>query len=145
MGLGAISWASKKTVYCSIAYSRGRMAEYVAATAASSQAVWMRRMLRSLCQEQAKGIVIFCDNSLAITVSKNVVFYKRTKHIDSKFHYIRELINMLRSLCQEQAKGTTIFCDNSLTIALSKNVVFYKRMKHIESKFHYIKGIDKQW
>ena len=63
------------------------------ATTAACQAIWMRRMLRSLCQEQAKGTVIFCDNSSAIALSKNFVFHKRTKHIDAKFHYIRELVN----------------------------------------------------
>ena len=50
-------------------------------------------MLRSLCQEQAKRTVIFCDNSSAIALSKNSVFHKRTKHIDTRFHYIRELVN----------------------------------------------------
>lgn len=68
-------------------------AEYVAATAAACQAVWMRRMLRSLGQEQAKATVIFCDNSSTIALSKNSVFHKRTKHINTRFHYIRELVN----------------------------------------------------
>ena len=68
-------------------------AEYVAATAAACQAVWMRRMLRSLGQEQAKATVICCDNSSAIALSKNSVFHKRMKHIDTRFHYIRELVN----------------------------------------------------
>ena len=68
-------------------------AEYVAATAVACQAVWMRRMLRSLCQEHATATVIFCDNSSAIALSKNFVFHKRTKHIDTEFHYIRELVN----------------------------------------------------
>ena len=35
----------------------------------------------------------FVDNSSAIALSKNVVFHKRMKHIDTKFHYIRELVN----------------------------------------------------
>eukprot|EP00253_Pinus_taeda_P020784 PITA_20784 len=87
---GAISWASKKQ--CIVALSTAE-AEYVAATAAACQAVWMRRMLRSLGQEQAKATVIFCDNSSAIALSKNSVFHKRTKHIDTRFHYIRELVN----------------------------------------------------
>ena len=68
-------------------------ADYVAATTATCQALWMRRMLRILCQEQVKGTVIYCDNSLAIALSKNFVFQKRTKHIDTKFHYIRKLVN----------------------------------------------------
>ena len=68
-------------------------AEYVAATTASCQVVWMRRMLRSLGQEQAKATVIYCDNSSAIALSKNYVFHKRTKHIDTRFQYIMELVS----------------------------------------------------
>ena len=65
----------------------------MAATVATCQVVWMRRMLRILCQEHVKGTVIYCDNSSAIALSNNYVFHKRTKHIDAKFHYIRELVN----------------------------------------------------
>eukprot|EP00253_Pinus_taeda_P005098 PITA_05098 len=87
---GAISWASKKQSIVTLFTAE---AEYVAATVAACQAVWMRRMLRSLGQEQAKATVIFCDNSSAIALSKNSMFHKRTKHIDTRFHYIRELVN----------------------------------------------------
>eukprot|EP00253_Pinus_taeda_P027989 PITA_27989 len=90
MGSGAISWASKKQSIVALSTAE---AKYVAATSATCQAVWMRRMLRSLGQEQAKEIVIFCDNSSAIALSKNSVFHKRTKHIDTRFHYIRELVS----------------------------------------------------
>eukprot|EP00253_Pinus_taeda_P005049 PITA_05049 len=90
MGSRAISWASKKQPIVALSIVE---AEYVAVTAAACQAIWMRRMLRSLCQEQTKGTVIFCDNSSAITLSKNSVFHKRTKHIDTKFYYIGELVN----------------------------------------------------
>eukprot|EP00253_Pinus_taeda_P030569 PITA_30569 len=90
MGSGAISWASKKQPIVALSIAE---AEYVAATTAACQAVWMRRMLRSLGQEQAKATVIFCDNSSAIALSKNSVFHKRTKHIDTRFHYIRELVS----------------------------------------------------
>eukprot|EP00253_Pinus_taeda_P029848 PITA_29848 len=87
---GAISWASKKKSIVALSTAE---AEYVAATTAACQTVWMRRMLRSLSQEQAKATVIFCDNSSAIALSKNSVFHKRTKHIDTRFHYIRKLVN----------------------------------------------------
>eukprot|EP00253_Pinus_taeda_P021531 PITA_21531 len=90
MGSGAISWASKKHPIVALSTAE---AEYVAATTATCQAVWMRRILRSLCQEKAKGTVIFCNNSLAIALSKNSVFHKKTKHIDIRFHYIRELVS----------------------------------------------------
>ena len=71
MGSGAISWASKKHPIVALSTIEE---EYVAATAATCQAVRMRRMLRSLCQEQGKGTVIYCDNSSAIALSKNFVF-----------------------------------------------------------------------
>eukprot|EP00253_Pinus_taeda_P005086 PITA_05086 len=90
MVLGAISWASKKQPIVALSTEE---AEYVAATAVACQTIWMRRMLRSLCQEKAKGTVIFCDNSSTIALSKNFVFHKRTKHIVTKFHYIKELVN----------------------------------------------------
>ena len=90
MGSGAISWASKKQPIMALSTTE---LEYVAATAATCQAVWMRRMLRSLCHEQVKGTTIYCDNSSAISLSKNLVFHKRMKHIDAKYHYIRELVS----------------------------------------------------
>eukprot|EP00253_Pinus_taeda_P011792 PITA_11792 len=90
IGSRAISRASKKQSI--VAFSTAE-AEYVAATAASCQEVWMRRMLRSLGQEQAKATAIFCENSSTIALSKNSVFHKRTKHIDTRFHYIRELVS----------------------------------------------------
>eukprot|EP00253_Pinus_taeda_P015147 PITA_15147 len=90
MGSRAISWASKKQSIVALSIAE---AKYVAATVAACQAVWMRRMLMSLGQEQAKETMIFCDNSSAIALSKNSVFHKRTKHIDTRFHYISELVS----------------------------------------------------
>eukprot|EP00253_Pinus_taeda_P004926 PITA_04926 len=97
IGSGAISWASKKQPIVALSTAE---AKYVAATATTCQAVWMRRMLRSLGQEQAKATVIFCDNSSATALSKNPVFHKRTKHIDTRFHYIRELVTNIEITLQ---------------------------------------------
>jgi len=90
MGSGAISWASKKQSVVSLSTAE---TEYVGATAATCQAVWLRRVLRDLCHEQEKGTTIYSDNSSAIALSKNYVFHKRKKYIDTKFHFIRELVN----------------------------------------------------
>eukprot|EP00253_Pinus_taeda_P034774 PITA_34774 len=105
---GAISWAYKKQSIVALSTAE---AEYVAATTAACQAVWMRRMLRSLGQEQEKATVIFCDNSSAISLSKNSVFHKRTKHIDTRFHYIKELANngeILPEHCRTQEQVADI-------------------------------------
>eukprot|EP00253_Pinus_taeda_P024140 PITA_24140 len=66
MGSRAISWASKKQLVVSLSTAE---TEYVAATAATCQAVWLRRVLRDLCHEHEKGTTIYCDNSSAITLS----------------------------------------------------------------------------
>lgn len=108
MGSGAISWASKKQPIVALSTAE---AEYVAATVATCQAIRMRRMLRSLGQEQAKTTVIFCDNSSAIALSKNSVFHKRMKHIDTRFHYIRELVRngeITLQHCRTQEQGVDI-------------------------------------
>ena len=53
----------------------------------------MRRTLSELQHEQNEPTPIFCDNSLAIALSRNYVFHKRSKHIDTQYHFIREWIN----------------------------------------------------
>eukprot|EP00253_Pinus_taeda_P012594 PITA_12594 len=96
MGSVAISWASKKQPVVSLSTAK---AEYVAATAATCQAVWLRRVLRDLCHERENGTTIYCDNSSAIALSKNSFFYKRTKHMDTKFHLIVNWLTMVRLFC----------------------------------------------
>ena len=68
-------------------------AEYVAATTTACQTIWMTRTLFELQHEQNEPTPIFCDNNSAIALSRNQVFHKRSKHIDTRYHFIRELIN----------------------------------------------------
>ena len=74
--------------------------EYVAATSAACQAVWMRRVLKGLSRNHEEPTTIFCDNNSAIALSKNHVFHKKTTHIDIRFHFIRELVNN-KEICLE--------------------------------------------
>ena len=53
----------------------------------------MRRTLSKLRHEQNEPTPILCDNNSAISLSRNHVFHKRSKHIDTRYHFIRELIN----------------------------------------------------
>ena len=52
----------------------------------------MQRVLEKLGFKQCK-CTIFCDNSSAIKLSKNPVMHGRSKHIDVRFHFLRELVN----------------------------------------------------
>ena len=53
----------------------------------------MRKILKDLMQAQDGPTTIYCDNNSTIALSKNHVFHKRKKHIDTKYHFIRELVN----------------------------------------------------
>jgi hypothetical protein len=75
-------------------------AKYVTATSVTGQAVLMRRMLKYLLQEQQEPTIVLCDNNSAIMLSKNHVFHKKTKHIDTRYHFIRELANH-KEICLE--------------------------------------------
>jgi hypothetical protein len=90
LGSNLISWASKKQPIVSI-YSAE--AEYVTATSASCQVVWLRRILKDMSHIEKDPTPIFYDNTSAIAQSKNHVFHKKSKHIDTRFHFIRELVN----------------------------------------------------
>ena len=62
----------------------------MAATEATSQAIWLRRILGDMGYQQDGPTVIYCDNKSAIAMAKNLVHHNRTKHIAIKYHFIRE-------------------------------------------------------
>ena len=66
-------------------------AKYMALTEAIKEALWLLGLVRELKIDQEQ-IVVFCDNHGAIQLSKNQVFHERTKHIDIKLHFIREIV-----------------------------------------------------
>jgi len=65
LGLGAISWASKKQLGVSFSTT---YVEYVATKTTVCQVVWIRRMLRDLCHNHEGTTTNFCDNNSAITL-----------------------------------------------------------------------------
>ena len=87
LGSGMFSWASKKQA--TVAQSTAE-AEYVTTAEATSQAIWLRRILEDMGEKQDKPTKINCDNKSAIAMAKNPVHHSRTKHIAIKYHFIRE-------------------------------------------------------
>ena len=86
---GAVSWSSKKQPVVSLSTTE---AEYIAAASCACQCVWLRRVLEQLGYVQEKCTTILCDNSSTIKLSKNPVLRGRSKHIDIRFHFLRELV-----------------------------------------------------
>ncbi|KAH9669162.1 Integrase catalytic domain-containing protein [Citrus sinensis] len=66
-------------------------AEYMAVTEAVKEAIWLKGLLGDLGVIQ-ETIAIFYDNQSAIFLAKNQTYHARTKHIDVKYHYVREII-----------------------------------------------------
>ncbi len=64
--------------------------EYIAASEATKEAVWIRRLLEKLCQPEIYPIPLHCDNQGSIALAKNLENHQCTKHIDVWYHYIRE-------------------------------------------------------
>jgi hypothetical protein len=90
LGMNLISWASKKQPIVSISSTE---VEYVIATSTSCQVEWLRRILNDMSHTEKEPTPIFCDNTSTIALSKNHVFHKKSKHIDTRFHFIRKLVN----------------------------------------------------
>ena len=67
-------------------------AEYVAACSASCEAVWMRKLLYDLFDLQLDATCIYCDNQSCVKLLENPVFHDKSKHIEIKYHYIRDMV-----------------------------------------------------
>jgi hypothetical protein len=84
---GAVSWASRrqKTLATSTVE-----AEYMAIAEAAKEAVWWRLLLGELGYDVGQPTRLFNDNQGSIHLAKNADHHARTKHIDVKYHYIRQ-------------------------------------------------------
>ena len=82
LGGGAISWRSVKQSY------------YVAACEAAKEAVWLKKFLSDLGVMRIEQVLItlFYDNSGVVTQSKDRRNHKKGKHIERKYHIIRDIV-----------------------------------------------------
>nr|KYP57482.1 Retrovirus-related Pol polyprotein from transposon TNT 1-94 [Cajanus cajan] len=88
MSGGSVAWSSRKQPIVTISTTE---AEFIAAAGCACQAVWMRRVLKELGYKQEGSTVIKCDNYSTIKLSKNPVMHGKSKHIDVRFHFLRDL------------------------------------------------------
>uniref|UniRef100_A0A2N9ELY1 CCHC-type domain-containing protein n=1 Tax=Fagus sylvatica TaxID=28930 RepID=A0A2N9ELY1_FAGSY len=85
---GPICW---KSILQSIVAMSTTEAEYMAVAEAAKEALWLKGLVKELGLNQG-GVQMHCDSQSAIYLAKNQVYHARTKHIDVRFHKIRELI-----------------------------------------------------
>ncbi|KAE8684274.1 hypothetical protein F3Y22_tig00111146pilonHSYRG00032 [Hibiscus syriacus] len=89
MGDIAFTWMSKKQPIVTLSTCE---AEYVAATSCVFHAIWLRNLLKEIGLIQEEPTKVCVDNKSAIALAKNPVFHDRSKHIDIRYHYIRECV-----------------------------------------------------
>src|SRR3984957_18516231 len=84
---GATVWSSKRQTI--IAKSTAEV-EYVAGAGAGGGVRWMRTLLKEMRVEQDEATTLNCDNQSAIAICKSEGFHARTKHMDIRYHSLRE-------------------------------------------------------
>ena len=89
--------------------------------------MWLKRLLKGMKEEVTKPMILYCDNTSAINISKNLVMHAKTKHIAIKYHYVRELVE------DKQVKMEYIHTNEQIadifTKPLPKDVYEYLRVK----------------
>ncbi|PKU77504.1 putative mitochondrial protein [Dendrobium catenatum] len=89
LGNTIISWSAKKQV--TVAKSSTE-AEYRSISSATSEVIWLRRLLAELRIPQIGPTPLHCDNTSAIALANNPIFHARTKHIEIDYHFISDHI-----------------------------------------------------
>lgn len=83
---GAIAWASRRQQCVSLSTTE---AEYVAASEAAKEAIWLERLFKDITPLKEVP-TLHIDNASAVRLSKNPELHQRTKHIDIRYHFVRQ-------------------------------------------------------
>ena len=95
-------------------------AQYVIACSASCEVVWLRKLLFDLFDLQLDATCIHCDNQSCVKLSKNPVFHDKLKHIEIKYHYIRDMVQ------RGEMKLRYVVTDEQIANVLSKTLARVK-------------------
>ncbi|KAL2236675.1 UNVERIFIED_CONTAM: Retrovirus-related Pol polyprotein from transposon TNT 1-94 [Sesamum indicum] len=98
--LRAVSWVSKLQKVVTLSTTE---AEYVAVTEAAKELIWLQHFLGEFGKPQA-DVILHSDSQSAIHLAKNPATHSRTKHIEIKYHFIRQLLEK-KALQLEKIQG----------------------------------------
>ena len=108
-------------------------ADYMALCAASKEAVWLNKLVQSVASRGLRTAIsggpinIKVDNSGCIDFSKNPVEHKRTKHIDIRYHFVREAITTDKETLEHCAT------DDMMADPMTKELGKTNHDKHVEA------------
>jgi hypothetical protein len=124
LGDSLVAWLSKKQGSISLSTTE---AECIVAATYCTQVLWMIQTLADLEIKYTALIPIHCDNTSAISVSKNPIFHSKTKHIPIKYHFLREQVT--NQIVQVHYIPTTEQIVDIFTKPLAKTSFEYLRQK----------------
>ena len=90
LGYCLVSWLIKNQPSISLPTTE---AKYIADASCCAQVIWMKQTLEYLLVKYEDPIVIHCDNTSAINISKNPVMQSKKKHIPIKYHFLSEKVS----------------------------------------------------
>ena len=122
MGSSIVNWGSLKQTIVVLSSCE---AEYIAATTATCQGIWLNRLISELKGVEEKPMKLLVDNQSAITLSKNHFHHSRTKHIDTRYHFIRQCVDEKRTVV------AYIKSEDQLADILTKSL---RRLKFLEMR-----------
>jgi hypothetical protein len=88
IGGTTVSWISKVQKVVALSTTE---AEYVAATEASKEMIWLQRFMEELRTKQENNR-LYCDSQSAIHLAKNSAFHSKTKHMQLRYHFIQSTL-----------------------------------------------------
>ncbi|XP_053598339.1 uncharacterized protein LOC128668762 [Microplitis demolitor] len=124
LGGAAVSWQSKKQKTVALSTAE---AEYMALTEAAKESIHLNRFMEELGMDQSISGEIFCDNRSAKMLAENPAFHSRTKHIDIRYHFIREKVR------EGLIKVESISTDDMVADIFTKALPAIKHVKHCEN------------
>jgi hypothetical protein len=83
-----VSW--RATLQPVVAQSTTK-AEYMAIAEACRESAWLKCLYAELCGDDS-CVNLFCESQSAIYLTKDQMFHERSKHIDVKYHYVRDVV-----------------------------------------------------
>ncbi|PON57267.1 hypothetical protein PanWU01x14_175310, partial [Parasponia andersonii] len=107
-------------------------AEYIATTEAIKEAIWLKGLLEEINILRA-DTVLFSDSQSSIQLCKNPVFHERIKHIDVRYHFIRDILDSGLIILKK------VMTDDNAADKATKVLPLIK-FKHCLNLFHMVQG-----
>jgi Reverse transcriptase (RNA-dependent DNA polymerase)/gag-polypeptide of LTR copia-type/Integrase core domain/GAG-pre-integrase domain/Zinc knuckle len=121
----SVSWKSQRQSTVAMSSTE---AEYMALFAVIQEVVWMKRLLCDIAHGyEDQEIIVYQDNKSAILLASNPTQHSRTKHINTKFHFVRDQV------AEGQVKLQYLCTEDMVADIFTKAVSKHKLRKHIKS------------